>query len=187
MALLVTLPFAYGSVWAHCDRLDGPVAKAAAGALDSGQLQSIQIWVGPHQETELREAFQQALVVRKQSPAAQKLADRYFIETAVRLHREAEGMPYTGVKPAGLPVLPDIQTAEEALDSGKLHPLTRLLQAQLEKQLSELFREAVEARQQRRSSVEAGRKWVDSYVRFIVYSYGLYEMIKAGPEHGLAD
>lgn len=172
-------------VSAHCDRLDGPVAKAALSALESGRFQTIQIWVGAEHERELKRVFEEAIVVREQSRQAKQLADRYFVETAVRLHREAEGMPYTGVKPAGLPVPPDVQAADEAITNDDVEPLIRLLSSEIEKHVSDLFQEALHTKQGMDTRVEAGRRWVDSYVRYIVYTHGLYTAIQAGPEHGL--
>ncbi|MFW6061334.1 MAG: DUF6448 family protein, partial [Planctomycetota bacterium] len=90
-ALLLTV----SPVWAHCDRLNGPVVQSAREALNSGEFAEVQIWVGEKQEDELKQAFDQALRVRKMGGEAKELADRYFFETTVRLHRAAEGMPYT--------------------------------------------------------------------------------------------
>ena len=88
------------SARAHCDTQSGPVAVAARQALEGGRFEKIAIWVGPEQEAELRERFEQCRPVRRAGGEAAKLADDYFVDTAVRLHREAEGMAFTGVKPA---------------------------------------------------------------------------------------
>ena len=48
------------------------------------------------------------------------LADRAFLETAVRLHRAGEGAAYTGLKPAGLDYGPVIPAAEHAVATGDL-------------------------------------------------------------------
>lgn len=39
------------------------------------------------------------MAVRAKGKEAQELADMYFFETLVRIHREGEGAPYTGLKP----------------------------------------------------------------------------------------
>ena len=57
---------------------------------------------------DMRSAFEKVLRARKAGPAAREVADLYFYETAVRLHRAGEGAPYTGLKPAGLDVGPVI-------------------------------------------------------------------------------
>ena len=86
---------------AHCDTLDGPVVKDARAALDAKDLTPVLKWVEYEKEGEIREAFQHALAVRALGPEARALADRFFFETLVRVHREGEGAPYTGLKPEG--------------------------------------------------------------------------------------
>ena len=88
-------------VYAHCDGMDGPVVKAAQAALAKGDVNLVLIWVRKNDETEIRQAFERTVNVRKLSPEAKELADTYFFETLVRIHRAGEGAPYTGLKPAG--------------------------------------------------------------------------------------
>jgi len=84
----------------HCDTMDGPVVKAAKIALDKGNVNLILPWVPKRAEAELKKAFEKTLRARKLGKEAAELADYWFLETAVRLHREGEGAPYTGLKPA---------------------------------------------------------------------------------------
>lgn len=107
---------------AHCDTLDGPVVSAARQALDTGNVKLALVWVQEKDEAELRQAFQKASAARKSGGAAQELADRYFFETLVRVHRAGEGAPYTGLKPAG-EIEPPIAAADKALASGQLQPV----------------------------------------------------------------
>jgi hypothetical protein len=74
-------------VFAHCDSLDGPVVKAAQRALDTRQVAFVLPWVRVQDEIEVEAAFASALEVRALSAEAQALADRYFFETVVRIHR----------------------------------------------------------------------------------------------------
>ena len=93
----------------HCDTLDGPVVKAALKALETGNINYILPWAPQEAENEIKSAFDKALVVRKTGKEAQEMADYWFFETVVRLHRAGEGAPFTGLKPAGLdwgPVVP---------------------------------------------------------------------------------
>ena len=85
---------------AHCDGLDGPVVAAAQTALQTGNINHVLIWVRPEDAAEIERAFDEARTVRKLSPVAEKLADRSFFETVVRVHRVSEGAPYTGLKTA---------------------------------------------------------------------------------------
>lgn len=169
----------------HCDRLDGPVAGAAREALESGRFEAVQIWVSAPQEAALRDAWELARRARDEGPQAAKLAERYLIETAVRLHREAEGMTYDGVKPAGLELPQDVALGDRALESGELEPVVAFLSDEMRHKTRHLFQEALAARATRRESLEAGREWVDAYVRYIVFVHGLHQSIEAGPAHGV--
>lgn len=86
---------------AHCDTLDGAVVADARTALSQGEVTPVLKWVNPGHEKEIREAFAEAMAVRRLNPEAENLADRYFFETLARLLRAGEGAPYTGLKPAG--------------------------------------------------------------------------------------
>lgn len=185
ITLLFVLGFSFNSQ-AHCDRVNGPVAVAAKQALETGDVSKALIWVGDRQTKELRSKFQQSLKAFNHGEESQKLAEQYFMETTVRLHREAEGMPYTGLKPAQ-PSSEDIQTAEQALNSGDLTPVTDLLTDEIRQKTNELYQDAMEAKDSREQSVEAGRQWVDAYVKYIVYIHSLHQKIQAGPAHGVGD
>lgn len=109
-----------GRLDAHCDGMVGPVVKAAQQALTAGNANAVLIWVQKKDEGEVKRALEQTLAVRKLSPEAAGLADRYFFETVVRLHRAGEGEPYSGLKPAGRDLGPAIPAAERALESGSV-------------------------------------------------------------------
>lgn len=172
------------NLMAHCDRENGPVAVAAKEALKTGEIDKILIWVGEEQEQELREKFQQSLEVYKTGGASAELAEKYFMETAVRLHRAAEGMPFDGLKPAG-PNPPDIEAAEKALQTGNFEPVKSLLCNALEEESLKWFEKARLSEDRKEESVAAGREWVDNYVKYIVYIHKLYQTIQAGPPHGV--
>src|SRR5512135_864316 len=112
---------------AHCDGLDGPVVKAAQRALQTGDVNQVLVWVRPQDEDEIEKAFDETLAVRKLSPQAQALADRYFFETLVRIHRAGENAPYTGLKPAGRDLGPAIPAADKALETGAERNLIQLV------------------------------------------------------------
>ncbi len=185
-AVLVFASAMTGSAYGHCDSMNGPVVLGAQEALKTGDFSKVQIWVGEDQQAELKQVFEKSLHVRKLSDEAKELADRHFFETAVRLHRQAEGMPYTGLKPAG-PMPADIQAAEKALETGDSEIVTKLLVSQLREQVDTWFKKALSARENRDQGVEAGRRWVDAYVKYVVYVHRLYQTIHAGPAHGVGD
>lgn len=186
LLFLLIFCLAATEVWAHCDRKNGPVAVAAREALQSGEFEKIVIWVGKEQEEELREKFRQSLEVYKQGGESKELAAAYFMETSVRLHRQAEGLPFTGLKDAQ-PNPEDIEAAEQALDSGNIDLVVNLLSKKMDEKVSHWFMQAREAEKKKDESIESGREWVDIYVRYITYIHGLYQTIEQGPPHGVGD
>ena len=125
--LAAGLLFGTPSAQAHCDSIDGPVAKAALTALDTGNVNLALPYAPATAESEIKAAFAQSLKVRELGPEAKTLADRAFIETTVRLHRAGEGAIYTGLKPAGIDYGPAIPAAERAIETGNLAPVRALL------------------------------------------------------------
>jgi len=117
------LAFAPTPARAHCDTLEGPVVRDARAALEAQDVTPVLKWVEPDRESEIRQAFEQAQKVRGLGPEARALADRFFFETLVRVHREGEGAPYTGLKPAGTAVDPGIAASDDSLDTGSVEPL----------------------------------------------------------------
>lgn len=182
-----------GPARAHCDGLDGPVVKAAQQALATGNPDPVLIWVRKADEPQVRTAFAQAVKVRALNAAARSLADTYFFETVVRLHRAGEGVAFTGLKPSGRDLGPAIPAADLALATGNPDALLRLLDEKTRAGLREHFRKVSAGKSFRPGDVAAGRAHVDAYVRYIHYVEGLYEAAtspavghypeEAGPAH----
>jgi len=182
--LIVALAWPNG-LWAHCDRSDGPVATAARAALEKNQPEVVLAWVATAQDQELRQAFGLAARARAQGGPGAEVSERFLVETAIRLHREAEGLPFEGVKPATGALPRDIALADEALVKGNVDGVVALLQADIDKEVRGLF-ETLRAQQtNREGDLEGRRKWVDAYVRYIGFVHGLNAAIEAGPEHGV--
>lgn len=154
---------------AHCDRLDGPVVTAARRALEAGDPNPILIWVRPDDEAEIRAAFSHAIAVRRLGPEARALADRYFFETLVRLHRAGEGAPYTGLQPAGGDLGPAITLADRAVASGSDREVTRFISEAVTRGISDRFRDLQSRRRFDPADLAAGRAYIASYVSFIHY------------------
>ena len=168
---------------AHCDGMDGPVVKAAQDALAAGDVRRVLVWVQRADEEEVRRAFERTVAVRKLSVEARELADRYFFETVVRIHRAGEGAPFDGLKPAGRDLGPAIPAADRALESGSVEPVEKLLTEAVVAGVRERFREAREAKAHAAHDVEAGRRYVRAYVTFIHHVERLFEAARARP-HG---
>lgn len=184
-ASLALLALSSRTALAHCDTMDGPVVKDARVALDSKDVTPVLKWIAPDKEGEIREAFQHALVVRGLGAEARTLADRFFFETLVRVHREGEGEPYTGLKPEGTEVDPGIAASDKALETGSVEPLAKLLVSAVDKGLRERYARAGEARTHASESVEKGREYVAAYVGFMHYAEILLaDATAAGPHAG---
>jgi hypothetical protein len=154
---------------AHCDTMDGPVVADARLALEKGDVTPSLKWVRASDEAEIRTAFQRTLAVRGLNPDARALADQYFFETLVRVHRAGEGAAYNGLKPAGAAIEPAVATADEALRSGAADGLVHLVTEAVAAGIRERFEHAFEARKHAGESVEAGREFVARYVEFTHY------------------
>ena len=184
-ALALTLLLAPQAALAHCDALDGPVVTDARLALTKGDVTPVLKWLRANDEQEVRESFARTLAVRKLDPAAQKLADTYFFETLVRIHRAGEGAPYTGLKAAGT-VEPVVAKADQALEQGSVEELTKAIVAHTEEGIRERFKHALETRKHAQESVQAGREYVEAYVTYVHYVEGIAQVVHGSAHHGEA-
>ncbi len=166
------------SAHAHCDTLDGPVVAAARQALESGKLSPALAWVQAKDEDEIRSAFQKAQQVRSSGGAARELADSYFFETLVRVHRVGEGAAYTGLKPAGH-TEPPVAAADQAIATGRLQPLTRLIGERTQQGLQRHFDQTLAKKKHGPEDVAAGRAYSKAYVEFVHYAERLYNAAEA--------
>ena len=167
---------------AHCDTLDGPVVESARNALATGDVTPVLKWVPIDDEQLIRTAFQNTMEVRKPGGQAQKLADMYFFEILVRIHRASEGVSYTGLKP-GAEVDPAIALADKALESGSVDKLVGILTDATAKGIRERFRRALEKSKHVDENITAGREFVEAYVIFTHYVEGVHASVKGGAEH----
>lgn len=172
LILLLGLNMISKVTFAHCDTKDGPVVLAAIKAIEKQNLNYALIWVQPEQETELKEAFEIVMKVRVLNKDAEKLADNYFYETIVRLHRTGENMPFTGVKPAGTPIDSKILAADRAIENGNLSSLVGLVPKERQAELKKLFNKVMALKQYDVNNVQEGRKYVEAYVHFFHFAEG---------------
>lgn len=171
-----------GKSFAHCDTLDGPVVATARIALEQGDVTPLLKWVSPNDEKEIKDAFNKTLAVRKQGEEAKALADMYFFETLVRIHRAGEGAPYTGLK-QGEAIDPAVALADKALENGNFDKLINVLTNAMANGIRERFATAYENQKHAEDSISAGREFVESYVIFTHYVEGLHGLIKSGAHH----
>ncbi len=167
---------------AHCDTTQGPVVASARIALERGDLTPVLKWLKPEHEAEARAALAQALEVRVLGPAARQLADRYFFETLVRLHRAGEGAPYDGLKDEAPEAV--IQATDDALASGGIDELVKKVGDAAADGVRARFTRARAARALADHSVEEGRRYVAAYVDLTHYVERLYGVATATESHG---
>src|SRR5512138_1269246 len=168
--LMMISVLATTALFAHCDTLDGPVVEAARRAMASGDVNLVLRWVQPDQEPAIREAFVRTMRVRTLDLSAAELADTWFFETLVRLHRAGEGEPYEGLKPAGTGVSTMLLTADKAIATGDLQMLEKTLTVGLQRQLQQRFSRVMSLKNRPPANVHAGREYVAAYVDFIHFA-----------------
>ena len=167
----------------HCDSLDGPVVTAAREALAAGDVELVLPFVQAGAEDEVRDAFDLAVKARAMGGEAAAVADRWFFETAVRLHRAGEGAPYTGLKPAGLDVGPVIPVAARALVTGSPDELADLLCTTARDQVARRLAHAIGLRPAPGATVDERRAYVEAMLGVQVWSHAVHRQLVAEP-HG---
>jgi hypothetical protein len=171
------------SVGAHCDALDGPVVQAARAALDRNDVGLVLRWVTPDREADVRAAFTRTLAVRGLGGDARELADTWFFETLVRIHRAGEGAPFDGLKPAGH-VEPFVIAVDRSLVSGSVEDVLGDVTTQVSRGVRDRFTRAREAAVRADLSVDAGRAYVAAYVDYLHFVEALHGAAAAGASEG---
>jgi hypothetical protein len=165
----------------HCDSLDGPVVKAAAAALEARNVELVLPYVPAEGEAEVRQAFAQTLEVEPLASEAKRLADEWFFENVVRIHRAGEGAPYTGLKPAGLGHGPVVPVAERAIETGSADELVALIAGLVEEAIRERFAHVMQRKAHANGDLPANRAYVEAMLGFEVWSHSLYDVLHAEP------
>ncbi len=171
-----------GFAVAHCDTMGGPVIETAKKALEMKDITPVLKWVREEDEAEIRTLFEKTIRVREQGPEARELADMYFFETLVRIHRAGEGAPYTGLKPAG-DIEPAVEEADKALETGNVDKLVHLIFHATEEGIVKRFKHAQALKKHAEDNVEAGREFVEAYVEFTHYVERLHMNATASGAH----
>ncbi len=169
--VLISL-FSSDLVFAHCDTMDGPVVADAIKAIDQNNVNYVLKWVKPDYERAVIEVFNLIMKIRDLNPDARQLADKYFFETVVRLHRFGEGMSFTGIKPSGTPIDEKITAADKSIESGNLTPLEGLVPKDILPELKIRFDKVMSLKNFDVNDVNAGREYIEAYVRFFHFAEG---------------
>lgn len=172
---------------AHCDTMDGPVVAAARAALEKGDVTPVLKWIGAVDEKEIRDLFAKTLAVRQKGADARDLADRFFFETLVRLHRAGEGAPYTGLLPEGAPVEPAVGLTDQALATGNVETLAKAIAGHVEEGIRQRFGRTAEAKRHAEESVAKGREFVAAYVELTHYVERLHQDATTDAAHAAGE
>ena len=175
-----------GPAGAHCDTLDGPVVRDARAALEKTDVKPALKWVRKENLDEVIAAFTRTVAVRSLNPEARELADRWFFETLVRLHRTGEGASFDGLKPAGSDS-PAVKMADRAFESHRGAELAGGMAREVDVRLNAMYRRLVEAWEHKDESVEAGRAYAAAYVEYVHFVEALYNLVNGpgpGDHHG---
>lgn len=163
----------------HCDSIDGPVVKAAIRAMDEGSVELVLPFVKEDGEEEVRTVFGNVIAARTCGSEAREVADRYFFETVVRVHRRGEHAAYTGLKPAGLDVGPVIPAAERAIETGDPNELVRLLSDFVHDEVKRRLDRVTALKPESDAPVPEVREHVEAALGLQVWSHGVYTKLLA--------
>ncbi len=162
------------TVSAHCDTMKVPVVKASQKALETGNINYLLIWVQAKDEQEIKNVFEKVLNVRKLNDEAKEIADMYFFETVVGVHRMGEGEPYTRFEPAGYHPEEGIEAADVAIEKNSLSEVLAHIPKVKQKDVKNLFTDLQSKINYDVNDLTAGRNYMTAYVQFIHYVESLF-------------
>lgn len=169
--------FAAIPAFAHCDSYDGPVIKDAVKALETNNVNLVLKWVTLEQEKEIIPLFNKTHQLKSGDKEVYTIVEKHFFETLVRLHRETEGAPYTGLKPAGT-TKPIIQMTDKALKDGNVDDFLVKFDSHIDKVVREKYQKVTELNKVKDNSIEQGRAFVEAYVDYTHTVEALYDILE---------
>src|SRR5690554_4083405 len=151
--------------FAHCDSYDGPVIQDAYKALETKESAYIMKWVGTEHEPEIKQLFDKTIDLKNGDTEIYSIVEKHFLETLVRYHRETEGAPYTGLKPAGS-TAPIVQMADNSIANNDVEHLLTALDKHIKTVVQEKYDKVMELEKVKENSVAEGRRYVAAYVDY---------------------
>ena len=186
LLIVVALMFISFSGFAHCDSYDGPVIKDALKALDQNKVELVLKWIEPHQEKEIISLFNKTYRLKKGDREVYSLVEKNFLENLVRLHRETEGAPYTGLKPAGS-MTPLVEMADRSIAKNSVEEVVTTVTKHLEQVLRERYAKVAKLSKTKDDSVKQGREYVEAYVEYTHTLEALEHLLHASVSHSVGD
>lgn len=184
IVLLTFLLLIFGSLttFAHCDSYDGPVIKDAIKALDKNDVSLVLKWITADQEKEITSLFNKTYALKNNDKQIYEIVEKHFFETLVRLHRETEGAPYTGLKPAGS-TIQIIQMTDKALHEDDIEGFITKLDSHLNKVVNEKYEKVADLYKVKDNSTAQGRDFVAAYVDYTHTIEAFHHIIEHGAIH----
>jgi len=178
----ILLLFSSLSVSAHCDSYDGPVIIDATKALETNNVNLVLKWITDEQEKEIVPLFNKTYSLKNGDKEVYAIMEKHFFETLVRLHRETEGAPYTGLKPAGT-TKPIIRMTDKALKDGNVDDFLVKFDSHIDKVVREKYQKVAELDKVKDNSKEQGRAFVEAYVDYTHTVEALYDILEHSAGH----
>lgn len=167
---------------AHCDSYDGPVIKDAVEALKNNNVDLVLKWITEEQESEITSLFSKTYALKDGDYEVYEIVEKHFFETLVRLHRETEGAPFTGLKPAGS-TIQIIQMTDRALLDDNIEDFIIKLDNHLNSVVREKYEKVAELDKVKNHSVAEGRAFVEAYVDYTHTIAAIHNIIEHGAAH----
>ena len=170
------------TAFAHCDSYDGPVIKDAIKALDNNDVSLVLKWITEEQETEITSLFNKTYALKSKDKQVYEIVKKHFFETLVRLHRETEGAPYTGLKPPGS-TIQIIQMTDKAIEEKNIEDLILKLDNHINKVINDKYLKVAELHKVKDTSAALGREFVAAYVDYTHTIEAIHHIIEHGAAH----
>jgi hypothetical protein len=178
----ILLIFSLQTASAHCDSYDGPVIKDAIEALENNNVDLVLKWITEEQESEITSLFNKTYALKDDDNEVYEIVEKHFFETLVRLHRETEGAPFTGLKPAGS-TIQIIQMTDSALHEDDIEGFIIKLDNHLNTVVREKYQKVAELDKVKNNSKAEGRAFVEAYVDYTHTIAAIHNIIEHGAAH----
>lgn len=178
LVLFALIFFVIGSLpaSAHCDSYDGPTIKDAIKALETNNVNLVLKWVTADQEKEIIPLFNKTYALKSGDKEVYSIVEKHFFETLVRLHRESEGAPFKGLKPAGT-TKTIIQLSDNAIESKNIGELLGKLNNHIGNVIREKYEKVAALESKKNDSPETGREYVKAYVDYTHTLEAIHDII----------
>ena len=170
------------SASAHCDSYDGPALVDAEKALLTNNVDLILKWIDVDMEDEVVPLFHKTYSLKNGDKEIYEIVKKHFFETFIRLHREMEGAPFTGLKPAGTTAHITVMS-DKALETGDFKNLLKVLNNHINSQLQEKYDKTKALYKVKDNSVEEGRAYVEAYVDYTHSLEAVHDILSGDVAH----